>query len=71
MGIFIQVEIHEALCAPDSGAGLVEVCPVNVFTLVSDRIVIDPESEDECTLCDLCIRVCKKNAITIRKRYEN
>ena len=69
MGIFIRVEIDEDLCAPDRGAGLVDICPVNIFTLVGGRIVSDPENEDECTLCGLCLGVYPEGAVTVRRLY--
>jgi ferredoxin len=69
MGIFIRVEVDEALCGPDRGRRLVDVCPVNVFAWQADRLVTDPDNEDECTLCELCLSVYPEGAVTIRRLY--
>jgi ferredoxin len=69
MGTFIRVEINEELCAPDRGARLVELCPVNIFSQVGGRIVADPGNEDECTLCELCLQVYPKGAVIVRRLY--
>jgi NAD-dependent dihydropyrimidine dehydrogenase PreA subunit len=69
MGVFIQVRVDEKACAPDGGAKLVEVCPVNVFSLVEGRIVTEPEAEDECTLCGLCLSLYPKGSVTVRRLY--
>jgi len=69
MGIFIKVEIDPALCAPDGGRRLVSVCPVNVFVLDQERVVTDPENEDECTLCGLCLNLYPPGAVVVRRLY--
>ncbi|MGQ9600201.1 MAG: 4Fe-4S dicluster domain-containing protein [Anaerolineae bacterium] len=69
MGIFIQVEIDPVLCSPDRGRKLVSICPVNVFTLDQDRVITDPENEDECTLCGLCLNLYPPGAVTVRRLY--
>lgn len=69
MGIFVRVSIDEEACAPDGGARLVEVCPVNVFSLVEGRVVTDPEAEDECTLCGLCLDQYPQGSVTVRRLY--
>jgi NAD-dependent dihydropyrimidine dehydrogenase PreA subunit len=69
MGVFIKVEIDEAKCAPDGGARLIPICPVKVFSLVEGRVVTDPENEDECTLCGLCLNVYPEGAVTVRRLY--
>jgi ferredoxin len=69
MGIFISVEVEPALCSPDGGAKLVNVCPVNVFELAEGQVVIDSENEDECTLCGLCLNVYPAGAVRVRRLY--
>jgi ferredoxin len=69
MGVFIQVEIDESLCGPDRGRRLVDVCPVSVFAWQDGRVVTDPENEDECTLCELCLNAYPAGAVTIRRLY--
>ena len=69
MGIFIKVEIDQSKCAPDGGAKLVDVCPVNVFSEGDGSVIADPENEDECTLCGLCLNIYSEQAVTIRRLY--
>jgi NAD-dependent dihydropyrimidine dehydrogenase PreA subunit len=69
MGIFIKVEIDKTKCASDGGAKLIEVCPVNVFSQVAGGVAVDPENEDECTLCGLCLNVYSEGAVIIRRLY--
>jgi NAD-dependent dihydropyrimidine dehydrogenase PreA subunit len=71
MGIFIRVEIDPERCAPDGGKRLTEVCPVNVFSWQEDRLVTDPENEDECTLCGLCLRVYPEGAVRVQRLYRD
>lgn len=70
MGVFITLEVNGGKCAgvKDCGACL-KVCPVNVFAENDNRVLTDPEAEDECTLCDLCIRECNYDALKIVKHY--
>ena len=71
MGEFIKIEVDFSKCTGiDACGGCVRVCPVNIFDREGDRPSIIEENEDECTLCDLCRRVCSPSAITIHKRYE-
>jgi NAD-dependent dihydropyrimidine dehydrogenase PreA subunit len=69
MGIFIRVEIDRTQCAPDDGAKLLRVCPVNVFSMVDGLVVTNLENEDECTLCGLCLKVYPEGAVIIRRLY--
>lgn len=69
MGLFIRVEVDESRCMPDRGARLAGLCPVNVFSWVEERLVIDPENEDECTLCGLCLAVYPEGAVNVRRLY--
>lgn len=71
MGMFIKVEIDEAKCTLDGGIKLVSVCPVKIFDLRNGRVVIEPDNEDECTLCGLCLEIYPKGAVTIRRLYRD
>ena len=71
MGMFIKVELDKAKCAPDGGERLVGICPVRVFRLQDGHVVIDPDYEDECTLCGLCLQTYPKGAVTIRRLYRD
>ncbi len=69
MGIFIKVDVDRGRCSERDLARLAEVCPVNVFSLADGRPVTDPDNEDECTLCGLCVRACPEGAVIIRRLY--
>lgn len=71
MGMFIRLEVDQGLC---QAAGVcdkvVAVCPVDIFRLEEGRLAVNPDNEDECTLCDLCLEACPPNAIRLVKVYE-
>jgi NAD-dependent dihydropyrimidine dehydrogenase PreA subunit len=69
MGVFIRVEVDETRCGLDRGRRLVEVCPVNVFAWQDDRLVTDPENEDECTVCGLCLDLYPAGAVVVHRLY--
>jgi Fe-S-cluster-containing hydrogenase component 2 len=69
MGIFIRVEVDHARCRPEEARRLVGVCPVNIFVDSVRGVQVDPDMEDECTLCGLCLTVCSEGAVTIRRLY--
>ena len=71
MGIFIKIEIDKAKCTNDCGKKLVEICPVNIFSLVKGRVITDPENEDECTLCGLCLNMKPHGVVKIKRLYHN
>lgn len=51
------------VCEPCVGCRFtdcVDVCPVECFRLLADRLVIDPET---CIDCTACVPVCPVNAI--------
>jgi NAD-dependent dihydropyrimidine dehydrogenase PreA subunit len=71
MGIFIKVKIDQEKCLGIKRSGhCVNICPVNIFEAMEDRVIINEENEDECTLCGLCLQKCEPGAIFIEKRYE-
>jgi NAD-dependent dihydropyrimidine dehydrogenase PreA subunit len=69
--MFIKVEVDETRCIPDGGIKLVGVCPVKVFALEDGRVVTEPDNEDECTLCRLCLEMYPEGAVTIRRLYRD
>jgi NAD-dependent dihydropyrimidine dehydrogenase PreA subunit len=69
MGIFIQITADQQRLTSDTSQQLVRVCPVDIFALEGERLVVRPDEEDECTLCELCLRAAPPGAITIRKTY--
>lgn len=71
MGLFITAAIDEGKCLGlDTCGKCLAACPVNVFKKGKQIPTVDPENEDECTLCDLCLDVCKPDCIQITKEYE-
>ena len=71
MGVFIKVSVDDSKCLGVKKSGhCVNICPVNIFEAHGERVTINEENEDECTLCELCLQKCDPNAITIQKLYE-
>ena len=71
MGMFINVELDDEQFTLDGGIKLVNVCPVKIFDLEKGRVTIEPDNEDECTLCGLCLEIYPKGAVTIRRLYRD
>jgi NAD-dependent dihydropyrimidine dehydrogenase PreA subunit len=69
VGIFIQIGLENADLSPELRRQLVALCPVDIFALEGDLLVSKPDQEDECTLCELCLRAAPPDAITIHKLY--
>ncbi|TKJ45618.1 ferredoxin [Candidatus Aerophobetes bacterium Ae_b3a] len=71
MGIFIKVELDDRKCKGLKECGkCVDTCPVRIFLIEKEKININSENEDECTLCNLCLEICPSEAIAVRKLYE-
>lgn len=71
MGIFIQIEVDQDKISAEIGQALVSICPVDIFALDQEQLLVRPEQDDECTLCELCLIAAPKGALTIRKRYKD
>lgn len=71
MGIFIHIDIDQGKITPEKGQALVSICPVDIFDLDHDQLVVRPEQDDECTLCELCLVTAPTGALTIRKTYKD
>ncbi len=71
MGVFIQVQVVETQLTPDRRRELVSLCPVDIFQLAGERLMVEAEQEDECTLCELCLDAAPAGAVTIRKTYKD
>lgn len=67
MGVFVTVFI-EGIC-PEGCKKCVDSCPVNIFEIKDGKITISDENEDECTFCNLCLEVCPRGIIRIKKEY--
>ena len=71
MGTFITVQIDESHLPADQARRLPALCPVDIFVLDNGHLRAQPEQEDECTLCELCLTAAAPGAITIRKTYKD
>lgn len=69
MGIFIQIGLGNSDLSPELRRQLVALCPVDIFAIEGDVLISKPDQEDECTLCELCLRAAPPNAIAIHKLY--
>ncbi len=69
MGIFIQITAERRRLTPAVIQQVARVCPVDIFAVEGERLVVRPENEDECTLCELCLRAAPAGAIRIHKTY--
>jgi len=70
MGLFIRIETLRDRCTGMTCGKCVVVCPVRIFVANGAHLAVDPEQEDECTLCDLCLQVCPEDAIVIHRLYD-
>lgn len=71
MGIFIRVEVDQGKITPNTASELVDLCPVDIFAVEGNQLTVIPENEDECTLCELCLKHAPAGAIAIRKLYKD
>jgi NAD-dependent dihydropyrimidine dehydrogenase PreA subunit len=71
MGIFIQVQIDEKRLTPEVAEMILSLCPVDVFALDGEQLIVQPDQEDECTLCELCLDAAPVGTLTIRKTYKD
>ncbi|MFN8457698.1 MAG: hypothetical protein U0401_24080 [Anaerolineae bacterium] len=70
MGVFIQITVDETKISLEVGQALVSLCPVDIFAWKQGRLLVRPEQDDECTLCELCLTAAPAGALVIRKRYK-
>lgn len=68
MGVFINVEVKPIDMDAEAIARL---CPVDIFEVVEGQLTVKPENEDECTLCELCLKAAPPDAIRIHKTYKD
>lgn len=70
--MFIRVDIDETVQEnPDLCKQLVELCPVDIFSLNdSGRVDTVEDNLDECTLCDLC-HDATANKVRVIKLYQD
>lgn len=71
MGIFINVEVNAEKLTAEQAAQIPSVCPVDIFRNNGAQLEVQPEQEDECILCELCLDHAPTGAITIHKTYKD
>lgn len=71
MGVFITIEVDQDQIEVETARQITALCPVDIFVVERGRLTIQPEQEDECTLCELCLDAAPAGALTINKRYKN
>jgi Fe-S-cluster-containing hydrogenase component 2 len=67
VNLFIRIEL---LPAAQTLTSLAALCPVNIFALRDGQVVVQDERQDECTLCELCLKAAPVGALRIHKLYE-
>ncbi len=71
-GIFIDVELTDAVREDSELARrLEEVCPVDIFAAVEDRVEVVEGNLDECILCEMCIRAAPPGGVRVVKLYDD
>ena len=71
MGMFIQVQIDQSKFATKTEREMcARACPVDALKAEEDGLFIDPENEDECTFCYLCVQNAPEDAVRVVKSYE-
>lgn len=70
MGTFIRVKIKKDIPATQA-EDIVRLCPVDIFMLGANGLSVIADNEDECTLCELCLKAAPPNAIHIEKNYKD
>ncbi len=71
MGMFINVEINQAKFTTNAEReACARTCPVDALRVEGDQVRIDPENEDECIFCDLCVQKAPAGAIKVVKTYQ-
>ncbi len=72
MGLFVQVKIDQSKFSTKQARELcARVCPVDALKATEEALVIDGENEDECILCDLCVRNAPQGAVKIVRTYQD
>ena len=59
------VKINYDLCKGIDCGECVNVCPMDVFEVDGDKVIV--AKEDECTYCGVCLDSCPNNAIILEE----
>jgi NAD-dependent dihydropyrimidine dehydrogenase PreA subunit len=70
MGLFIAIEVDSKNIPPLTAKAMIPICPVDIYALENKQIIVRPEMEDECTLCELCLEIAPMGMVHIRKIYK-
>jgi len=71
VSVFIEIALDENRISPELGRQLVSICPVNIFEQNGTRLHVIRENQDECTLCELCLKLAPRGTLAIRKLYKD
>jgi NAD-dependent dihydropyrimidine dehydrogenase PreA subunit len=71
MSVFIHIDILADALPFELAEQIVSLCPVEIFALQEQKLQVQEEREDECTLCDLCLNAAPAGALVIRKLYKD
>lgn len=69
MGVFINVSVDSDAIPDAERQRIVRLCPVDIFALEGQQLAVVEANEDECTLCDLCLKAAPAGTIRIHKAY--
>lgn len=70
MGLFVTVRIDQTKFTTRQARELcTRSCPVDALRATETSIEVDAEREDECILCDLCVRNAPQGAVEIIRTY--
>jgi len=59
-----SVEVDHDNCDNVNCGECVDVCPMMIFSLEGDKIVI--QNEEDCIICEVCTDVCPNQCITVK-----
>ena len=71
MGVFIRIELQPSDIPIQTAEQIVSLCPVEIFKISDQHLELQPEREDECTLCELCLQAAPAGSVVIRKLYKD
>ena len=69
--MFIKIDIDTVAIPASLCVRIASVCPVDIFSVAGDRLLLQPEQVDECLLCELCLDLAPPGGIAISRTYSN
>ena len=69
--MFIQIELKDRSIPFEKAEQLVSLCPVGIFVIKNDQLVVQDDRVDECTLCELCLDAAPAGWLLIHKTYKS